>query len=214
MAVRLDVELSGVRVQFSGADLVAACSRGLFLPFTRILGVRVMTRPDAVASSPRFPCPGFWWSRRYRAGCWGIGERRQLWSARQSARVVVIYPSRLTDASTRPCCTARRPALDGRSATTDDPPLIGPSPIPPAPRSARNGSGHRGTTSLRYPRTRRRRGGQTPANSRPPHPRDRHRRDRQQRTWKARAKAGLPPANLSPLWTASQNTGKPGRGQR
>jgi hypothetical protein len=91
MAVRLDVELSGVRVQFSGADLVAACSRGLFLPFTRILGVRVMTRPDAVASSPRFPCPGFWWSRRYRAGCWGIGERRQLWSARQSARVVVIY---------------------------------------------------------------------------------------------------------------------------
>lgn len=50
-----------------------------------------MTRSDAVASSPRLPCPGFGWSQRYRAGCWGIGARRQLWSARHSARVVVIY---------------------------------------------------------------------------------------------------------------------------
>jgi hypothetical protein len=91
MAVRLDVEPMGLRVQFSGVDLVAACSRGLFLPFTRILGARVMTRSDALASSPRLPCPGFWWPRRYRAGCWGIGERRQLWSARQSAHVLVVY---------------------------------------------------------------------------------------------------------------------------
>ena len=91
MAVRLEVTLTGLRVQFSGADLVAACSRGLVLPFNRILGVRVMARADAVASSPRLPCPGLWWSQRYRAGCWGIGERRQLWSARQSAQVVVIY---------------------------------------------------------------------------------------------------------------------------
>jgi hypothetical protein len=91
MAVRLDVEPMGLRVQFSGVDLVAACSRGLFVPFTRILGARVMTRSDALASSPRLPCPGFWWPRRYRAGCWGIGERRQLWSARQNAHVLVVY---------------------------------------------------------------------------------------------------------------------------
>jgi hypothetical protein len=91
MAVRLDVEPMGLRVQFSGVDLVAACSRGLFVPFTRILGARVMTRSDALASSPRLPCPGFWWPRRYRAGCWGVGERRQLWSARQSAHVLVVY---------------------------------------------------------------------------------------------------------------------------
>jgi hypothetical protein len=91
MAVRLDVEPMGLRVRFSGVDLVAACSRGLFVPFTRILGARVMTRSDALASSPRLPCPGFWWPRRYRAGCWGVGERRQLWSARQSIHVLVVY---------------------------------------------------------------------------------------------------------------------------
>lgn len=91
MAVRLEVTLAGLRVQFSGADLVAACSRRLFLPYTRILGVRVMTRADALASSPRLPCPGLWWPQRYRAGCWGLGERRQLWSARRGTHVVVIY---------------------------------------------------------------------------------------------------------------------------
>jgi hypothetical protein len=91
MAVRLKVTRTGLRVQFSGPDLLAACSRGLFVPYTRVLGVRVMTRADAVASSPRLPCPGLWWSQRYRAGCWGVGERRQLWSARQGTHVVVIY---------------------------------------------------------------------------------------------------------------------------
>src|SRR5918995_848468 len=91
MAVRLDVEPMGLRVRFSGVDLVAACSRGLFVPFTRILGARVMTRSDALASSPRLPCPGLWWPQRYRAGCWGVGERRQLWSARRGTHLVVIY---------------------------------------------------------------------------------------------------------------------------
>jgi hypothetical protein len=91
MAVRLEVALAGLRVQFSGADLFAACSRGLFLPYTRILGARVMTRADALASSPRLPCPGLWWPQRYRAGCWGVGERRQLWSARRGTHLVVIY---------------------------------------------------------------------------------------------------------------------------
>jgi hypothetical protein len=91
MAVRLTVTRTGLHLQFSGADLVAACSRGLFVPYTRVLGVRVMTRADAVASSPRLPCPGLWWPQRYRAGCWGVGERRQLWSARHGPQVVVIY---------------------------------------------------------------------------------------------------------------------------
>ncbi|MDD7942899.1 hypothetical protein PHK61_31265 [Actinomycetospora lutea] len=91
MAVRLEVTPTGLRVHFSGTDLLAACSQGLFVPYTRVLGVRVMTRADAVASSPRFPSPGLWWSQRYRAGCWGVGERRQLWSARQGTHVVVIY---------------------------------------------------------------------------------------------------------------------------
>ena len=91
MAVRLEVTLIGLWVRLSGAHRVAACSRGLFLPYTRILGARVMKRADALASSPRLPCPGMWWPQRYRAGCWGIGQRRQLWSARQGTHVVAIY---------------------------------------------------------------------------------------------------------------------------
>jgi hypothetical protein len=91
MAVRLEVTRTGLLVHFSGADLIAACSRGLFVPYTRVLGVRVMTRADAVASSPHLPCPGLWWTQRYRAGCWGVGERRQLWSVREGMQVVVIY---------------------------------------------------------------------------------------------------------------------------
>ena len=91
MAVNLDVTATELRVRFSGADVIAACSRGLCLPFNRILGIRVMTRSDAVASSPGLPCPGFSWSQHYRAGCWGIGQRRQLWSARRGPHVVVIY---------------------------------------------------------------------------------------------------------------------------
>ena len=91
MAVNLDVTATGLRVRFSGADLIAACSRGLCLPFNRILGIRVMTRSEAVASSPGLPCPGFSWPQHHRAGCWGIGQRRQLWSARRGSHVVVIY---------------------------------------------------------------------------------------------------------------------------
>jgi hypothetical protein len=93
MAIRLDVTRSGLRVQFTGTDLVAACSGGLDVPFERIVGTRVMARDDAVASSPRFPCPGSWWPGRCRAGSWGIGERRQLWGVRQGTHVVVIYLS-------------------------------------------------------------------------------------------------------------------------
>jgi hypothetical protein len=58
MAVRLEVTRTGLLVHFSGADLIAACSRGLFVPYTRVLGVRVMTRADAVASSPHLPREG------------------------------------------------------------------------------------------------------------------------------------------------------------
>jgi hypothetical protein len=93
MAIYLDVTLTGLDVQFTGVDLVAACSRGLCIPFERILGTRVMTRDDAVAPSPHLPAPGSWWPGRCRAGSWGIGERRQLWGVRQGTQVVVIYLS-------------------------------------------------------------------------------------------------------------------------
>lgn len=93
MAIHLDVTPAGLHVQFTGVDLVAACSRGLDIPFERIIGTRVMTRADAIASSPRLPCPGSWWPTRLRAGSWGIGERRQLWGVHQGAEVVVIYLS-------------------------------------------------------------------------------------------------------------------------
>lgn len=91
--ISLDVTAAGLQVRFTGADAAAACSAGLDVPFARVLGARVMTRADAVASSPRLPCPGSWWPGRLRVGAWGIGERRQLWGARGGAYVVVVYLS-------------------------------------------------------------------------------------------------------------------------
>jgi hypothetical protein len=93
MAITLAVTPSGLEVRFAGVDRVAAWRRGLYLPFERIVGSRVMPRADAVASSPRLPCLGSWWPGRLRAGSWGIGERRQLWGARGGAEVVVVYLS-------------------------------------------------------------------------------------------------------------------------
>ena len=93
MAIDLVVLPTGLRVRFSGPDRLAAGSRGLDVPFERIVGTRVMTRGDAVGSSPRFPCPGSWWPRRLRAGSWGIGDRRQLWGVRRGAEVLVVYLS-------------------------------------------------------------------------------------------------------------------------
>lgn len=91
MAVRLEVADGGVAVRLSGVDAVAALSRGLFLPFERIVGTRVMVRGDAVASGPRLPCPGLWWPGGMRSGCWGWGERRQLWCVRRGGSVLVVY---------------------------------------------------------------------------------------------------------------------------
>ena len=91
--IDLDVTAAGLRVRFTGVDLAAACSAGLDVPFARVVGARVMTRADAVASSPRVPCPGSWWPGRLRVGAWGLGERRQLWGARGGAYVVVVYLS-------------------------------------------------------------------------------------------------------------------------
>ena len=93
MAATLVVTPTGLRMRLTGTDRLAACSRGLYVPFERIIGSRVMARDAAVASSPRLPCLGSWWFGRLRAGSWGIGERRQLWSVRRGAHVVVIYLS-------------------------------------------------------------------------------------------------------------------------
>jgi hypothetical protein len=52
MAIRLAVTPTGLRVLFTGLDRAAACRRGLHVPFERIVGSRVMSRADAMASSP------------------------------------------------------------------------------------------------------------------------------------------------------------------
>lgn len=93
MATRLAVTRTGLEVRLTGIDRAAAGRRGLDVPFERIVGSRVMSRAAAVASSPRLPCPGSWWPGRLRVGCWGVGERRQLWGVRGSADVVVVYLS-------------------------------------------------------------------------------------------------------------------------
>ena len=93
MAISLAVTPTGLRMQFTGVDRVAACTQGIDVSFERIVGSRVMTRGEAIASRPHLPCPGSWWPGRLRAGSWGIGERRQLWGVRRSLRVVVVYLS-------------------------------------------------------------------------------------------------------------------------
>ncbi len=93
MAISLTVTSTGLRVRLTRADPVAAGTRGLDVPFGRIVGSRVMTRQDAVASSPHLPCPGLWWPGRLRTGSWGIGDRRQLWAVRRGSVVVVVYLS-------------------------------------------------------------------------------------------------------------------------
>jgi hypothetical protein len=93
VTISLVVTPTGLRVQLTGSDRVTACRRGLHVPYERIVGSRVMSRRDAVASSPRLPCPGSWWPGRLRAGSWGIGERRQLWAVRGGVHLVVVYLS-------------------------------------------------------------------------------------------------------------------------
>lgn len=93
MATSLAVTSTGLLVRFSGPDRVAACCRALHVPFERVVGSRVMTRRDAIASSPHLPCPGVWWPGRLRTGSWGVGERRQLWAVRRQVYVVVVYLS-------------------------------------------------------------------------------------------------------------------------
>lgn len=93
MAISLAVSSTGLRVRFTGPERLAACCRGLDVPFRRVIGSRVMTRRDAIASSPHLPCPGVGWPGRLRMGAWGIGERRQLWAVRRGVYVVVVYLS-------------------------------------------------------------------------------------------------------------------------
>ena len=91
MGVRVEVDRDAVRVRMDGPDALAALCTGIDVPHERILGVRVMGRVDAVASSPRTPAPGTWWPGRFRAGWWGVGQRRQFWCARGADRVLVVY---------------------------------------------------------------------------------------------------------------------------
>ncbi|WP_018334785.1 hypothetical protein [Actinomycetospora chiangmaiensis] len=93
MAVRLDVGSVGFTVRLSGIDVVGGGRRELVVPFARVLGVRVMARRDALASSPRLAAPALWWPRRLRTGCWGIGERRQYWAVHHGSDLVVVYLS-------------------------------------------------------------------------------------------------------------------------
>ncbi|MCD2189573.1 hypothetical protein [Actinomycetospora soli] len=93
MAVGLDVGSTGFTVRLSGIDVLAGGRRELVVPFARVLGARVMRRADALASGPRLAAPALGWPRRWRTGCWGIGERRQFWAVHGGTDLVVVYLS-------------------------------------------------------------------------------------------------------------------------
>jgi hypothetical protein len=91
MPVQLRITTDGLVVRFTGSDRVWACSRGVYLPLSRVLLARPMTRDDAVAGSPRVHLPGVSVPRVLRAGSFGIGERRQLWMVRGATQLLAIY---------------------------------------------------------------------------------------------------------------------------
>ena len=88
MAVLLRVTEDGVVVRFTGSDRVWACRSGVYLPMSRVLGAREMSRRDAVSASPRVHLPGVSVPRMLRAGSFGVGERRQHVEQHQVAAVV------------------------------------------------------------------------------------------------------------------------------
>jgi len=91
MAVQLRVTEDGVVVRFTGSDRMWACCRGVYLPMSRVLGAREMSRRDAVSASPRVSVPGVSVPKVLRAGSFGVGERRQLWMVRGGTHLLAIY---------------------------------------------------------------------------------------------------------------------------
>jgi hypothetical protein len=80
-----------VAIRFTGFDRWCALSSGIVLPTWRVLGARVLSRSAAVAACPARGLPGLGWPRVLRAGCYGIGQDRQLWLVHRAGSVLAIY---------------------------------------------------------------------------------------------------------------------------
>jgi len=80
-----------VTVRFTGADRWWALSSGIVLPTQRVLGARVLSRSAAIAACPARELPGLGWPGVLRAGCYGIGQARQLWLVHRAESVLAIY---------------------------------------------------------------------------------------------------------------------------
>lgn len=91
MGVHTRVTEQGVLLRFTGRDRVYACRSGVFLPIDRVLGARTLGRRDAVLASPRVHLPGISVPKLLRAGCYGVGERRQLWMVHAATTLLAIY---------------------------------------------------------------------------------------------------------------------------
>ena len=91
MAVLVEFTEQAAAIRFTGTDRFYAISRGIDLPYPRVLGARVMSRPAAIAACPRRRFPGMGWPGFLRAGCYGIGQRRQLWLVHRAGRLLAIY---------------------------------------------------------------------------------------------------------------------------
>ena len=80
-----------VAVRFTGVDRWWALSSGIVLPTWRVLGARVLSRSAAIAACPARDLPGLGWPGVLRAGCYGIGQARQLWLVHRTGSVLAIY---------------------------------------------------------------------------------------------------------------------------
>lgn len=111
MPVDVEIDPSAVTVRFRGSDRFWAFSRGIVLPWERIVRATAVDRTEAEKSASWLRMGGSYIPRRLHAGRYGLGDRRQLWCVRRAGRVLAIdvvgRPSRLVIEVSDPDGTAR-----------------------------------------------------------------------------------------------------------
>ena len=88
LGVCIELTDQAVAVRFTGVDRWWALSSGIVLPTWRVLGARVLSRSAAIAACPARELPGLGWPGVLRAGCYGIGQDRQLWLVHRAVSVL------------------------------------------------------------------------------------------------------------------------------
>lgn len=88
--VSVEVGAEAVTVTIRGRDRWLALSRGVTVPFERMVRVAVLDRAEAQRSVSRRRKAGSWIHGRLLAGRYGLPGQEQFWFVRRALRVLVI----------------------------------------------------------------------------------------------------------------------------